>query len=198
MDNPTKKLILDGLVVYHTTECTMQDAFKSIEGMSSSQYYRKKEANPDEIERLNRQALVLAQGKLNADYAAYQARSLVQSKEIQTRAAEAILEALPRLAQMAKGESITVPGEEGEDRVITVYPRDSTEAMFRLQQLARGGILPEHVSGPVAEVTPPLPLLPAAVSPRFKSLTAESVDGTRVTLTVEPPDVVDGAFVEVD
>ena len=105
---------------------------------------------------------------------------------------EALLEAIPKLIRIAKGEPRVIYDEvKGREKVLYVYSRDQLEAMHLLQSLAKVGVLPENYQPEIvfpAKKEPKgldllLPLLPIRTD--FSSVTVQKPDGTLFTARVD-------------
>ena len=139
------ELIEEALVLYYTgKKRTMIDAFSSVIGMSHGTYYSLKKEHPDEITDIIRSARVIAADERSDIEIAFSAEQLDVSIEVQRRAAEIIGESLPELQRIAMAVHSTYTDTVREiEKTIAVYPRDQLGAITILQQLARGGTLPE-------------------------------------------------------
>ena len=96
--------------------------------------------------------------------------------------------------------------EDGERKVKIVipYPRDVAACAKLLQEVARGGVLPERpatLPTPSAQTEEPparIPRLPVlGVDSDFRRVTATAADGTQYTAEVKPGDVIEAKAEEV-
>jgi len=112
---------------------------------------------------------------------------------------------LPRLGSIARGKvQVYDLGETDRDgsrktRSVLAYPRDVVAAGKLLQELARGGVLPENYRPPSLESVanrneegPREPMIPVlGIGTDFTRVTATAIDGTEFTAEVIPGKVID-------
>ena len=89
-------------------------------------------------------------------------------------------------------------------RTVVIYPRDKLAAIKQAQELARGGVLPEHYAANLSAaenvddekaLDPLTALMP--VRTNFSQITATAPDGTKITATVEREgEVIEGEIEE--
>jgi len=193
------------LVSYYTQGPPIADAFDQVQAGLVDRYYRRKKKFPDEIERINRQARREAAEQSAGDRQAADAEAIIFSAELQRRARQALMESLPRLGSIARGEvqvyDLGETDRDGSPKVkrIIAYSRDIVAAARLLQELARGGVLPENYRPPSLEPVadrdeegPREPMIPVlGIGTDFTRVTAITPDGTEYTAEVRPGVVVD-------
>jgi hypothetical protein len=151
------------------------------------------------MEDISREAKAEAYKDRDDKQVAFDAEQFDVSVHLQRMAFVYLMESLPKIADIATGEAREVK-VHGKKKVIVPYPRDQNEAVRILQQLARGGVLPEGAPGRVSQMLGEpdaggresrLPVLP--ISAEFTSVVAKAADGT--TVTVEQGDIIEGEVV---
>jgi hypothetical protein len=190
------------LVLYYTGQVTsIQDAVAQVGDLGRTTFYKYKGECPAEFEAIVREAKAEAFKAKDDKQIAFDAEQFDVSVRLQREAFAYLLDALPGIASIAKGEVREVKAG-GKKKVIVPYPRDQNEAVKILQQLARGGVLPD--SSQVTRLLDQpgdkksetrLPALP--VSAQFTSVVARTADGT--TVTVERGsgvDIIEGEVID--
>ena len=158
---------------------------------------------PDEIKRIDQQARRRAASEIAGDKLAADTQAIRFSAEVQREAREALKEALPHLASIARGEVFVVDlGDRDKDgnpvlKRIIPYPRDVVAAVSVLRDIAREGVQPQHYRLPsveleVEEEEPRKPMIPVlGIGADFTRVTATRPDGTKFTAEVKPGDVIE-------
>ncbi len=192
------------LVLYYSGQATsIQAAVERVDGMGRTMFYKHKKDHPDEFEAISREAKAEAFKIKNDKQIAFDAEQLDVSVYLQRMAFAYLIESLPKIADIAKGEAREVE-VKGKKKIIVPYPRDQNEAVKILQQLARGGVLPESASGRIWQMLGEsdedssnesrLPVLP--ISAEFTSVVAKAADGTTVTVERGGGDIIEGEVVD--
>jgi hypothetical protein len=167
--------------------------------MGRTTFYKWKGDYPDEFDVISREAKAEAYKERDSKQVAFDAEQFDVSVQLQRMAFEYLIDSLPHIADIARGEAREVK-VKGRVKVIVPYPRDQNEAVKILQQLARGGVLPEGAPGRVAQILGEpadegdkesrLPVLP--ISAEFTSVVAKAADGTTVTVERGSADIIEG------
>ncbi len=188
------------LVLYYSGRATsIQDAVAQVPEMGRTSFYKWKGDYPVEFDAISREAKAEAYKEKGDKQVAFDAEQFDVSVQLQRMAFEHLLASLPQIADIAKGEVRKVD-VDGKTKVIVPYPRDQNEAMKILQQIARGGVLPESAVGRMVQAAGDsdeddkqsgLPVLP--ISAEFTSVVAKAADGT--TVTVERGEVIEGEVI---
>jgi len=185
--------------------------------VSDSTYYRWRDSHPEVINEIEKVAKTAAFLEQEGDNMAFRAEQLQQSREIQLSAMKKLKDTgiIDTMADVALGVIRTIDmGEDRDPKVVVPYPRDQVEAVRRLQELARGGVLPEHMGDSyeflqrlmyspdekeeeVEEEVLTLQHLGLGITPEFTKITAQTADGTTYTASVEKPSIVEGEVNEV-
>jgi len=197
-----RQAILDSLLVRYTQNLSLEAAFKKVGSMSRSTYQRLLRRFPDAVRDADAEAREIVHRQLRSEQLAFTTAQMAHSRDIQDRAADLIKEGLPLLGQIVRGEVRTVQIGDEEKQIIA-YPRDSLKAMEILQNLARGGVLPEGdlpFQQSAEEPQQPRAVLPPLIGggTSFTKVTAETADGQTFTASVKSPDVINGEVVEVE
>ncbi len=189
------------LVLYYSGRAaSIQDAVAQVDGMGRTTFYKLKGDYPIEFEAISREAKAEAYKEKGDKQVAFDAEQFDVSVQLQRMAFEHLMDSLPKIADIAKGEVRKVD-VDGKTKIIVPYPRDQNEAMKILQQIARGGVLPESAPGRVGQMLGEpdeddkqsgLPVLP--ISAEFTSVVAKAADGT--TVTVERGEVIEGEVID--
>jgi hypothetical protein len=215
-NTPTKNIshnereaFYEALSLYYTQGPPITRAFDQVEAGLIDRYYRRKKSFPDEIRRIDREARRMATEEIAGDQQAAAARAMRHSHEIQRRAREMLIKALPHIASIALGEvQVYETGEvdkDGKPKVkrMVPYPRDILAAIKVVQDLARYGVLPKGYSPPsleaeMEEEKPKGPMIPfLGIGSDFRKVTATMPDGTEVSAEVKPGDFIDAEAEEL-
>ncbi|MCP4539463.1 MAG: hypothetical protein GY832_20185 [Chloroflexi bacterium] len=191
------------LVLYYTGQATsIQDAVAKVPEMGRTTFYRYKKDFPIEFDVISREAKAEAYQERDDKQVAFDAEQFDVSVKLQRMAFEGLIEALPGIVSIAKGEERDVTAK-GKQKTIVPYPRDQNEAAKILQQIARGGVLPESAVGRIGQMIgepdegddkeSKLPVLP--ISAEFTSVVAKAPDGTTVTIERGGTDILEGEVV---
>jgi hypothetical protein len=193
------------LVLYYSGQAvSIQAAVEQVDGIGSTTFYKYRGDYPDEFEAISREAKAEAYKERDSKQVAFDAEQFDVSVQLQRMAFEYLLESLPHIADIAQGKPRDVKSG-GKKKTIVPYPRDQNEAVKILQQLARGGVLPESTPGKVAGMIgepdegnkeSKLPALP--ISAEFTSVVAKAADGTTVTVERGSGDIVEGEVISDD
>lgn len=176
---------------------------------SSATYYSWKKKHPEAVEAIEHEARVAALVETDGDNIAFRASQLRASREVQVDAILKLKKAgiIDALADIALGQVRLVEmGPDEEPKRIIPYPRDQVEATRRLQELARGGVLPESADVTMEFIErmlrkdaaqeekgqTTLQKLGLGVTPEFTKITAETADGRVYTAEVSDSLVVEG------
>jgi len=197
-----RQAIEDALFAYYAGEQhTISEALTTTKGTGVGTYYQRRKDFPDEILGIQKTARLKAREFIAGQRQALDAEAIAASKELQANARKALQEGLESLAIIARGEmreySLDDKERDGTQKVKTIlpYPRDIVGAMKILQELARGGVLPEgNTILPPEYATeeqrePMIPIL--GIGADFTRVTATAMDGTQYTATVTPGVVID-------
>jgi len=214
--NPRVALAIESaLTRYFKGLATKKEALSEEEGCSEGTYYTWRKEHPDLIQAIEDQARLKGLKAQRGEDIAFEARQKRRSHFVQEYAMEiledvAVMEAMHSIVL---GETRLVRQGE-EEKYITAYPRDQIEALRRIQEIARGGTLPE----PRAEALEFLDRVPVenerwgrkekeeeeeksgttleeigfGASTRFTKITAETADGRKLTAEVSQEDVIEG------
>ncbi len=201
-----RESVLAALIVYYKGGCELKAAFKAADGIGYGSYYRLKKVHPDEMRLIDHEARQAAILDRDGAQIAYDSEQLELSRQLQKESAEAMLDALPQIAHLAKGGTLMVKktnkaGEE-ENKLIVIYPRDQLQAMNVLQILAKSGVVPDDLLSPPPkfvgeEEETQVLALPLPVNANFSRIEATRPDGTVITATVERPEIIDVEPVDV-
>lgn len=192
----------EALLLYYTQGPPITKAFDQVEAGLIDRYYRRKKRFPDEIKRIEREARRMAASELAGDKLAADSQAIRFSAVIQREAREGLMEALPHLVSIARGEVHVVDlGEKDRDgnpvlKRIIPYPRDIVAAVSVLLDIAREGVQPKRFRmasvEPDVEEEPRKPMLPVlGIGADFTRVTATRPDGTEFTAEVKSGDVID-------
>lgn len=217
------------LAKYYAGLVQKKEALDEEEDCGVSTYYAWKKAHPDLVQYIEDRARLKALKHQRGEDVAWEARQKRSSHELQEKAIEALKskELIPAMLDVALGghRSLTMmaDGKNGPyEKIYNIisYPRDQVEAVRRLQELARGGALPEAK----AETLEFLDRLTEertdaeyaeeeaedtgtkledigfgmGVGTRFTKITAETADGRTITAEVKDNiDVIEGDSCEL-
>ena len=169
----------EALIQHFLGRGSVKQCIENTSGISESTFYRIRKDHPGLAEAIDNTARGEALYRVDGKTIAYQARQKRLSHEVQERAIEALLD--PRVIQAILDIALGKPRQvevAGETVTMIVYPRDQLKAIALLQDLARGGVLPEtHTS-----FTDILPAMPKKPTRGKKPTTLESI-GVRGSLT---------------
>jgi hypothetical protein len=189
------------LELYYTQGPPIAAAFDQVEAGLIDRYYRRKKKYPDEIERIDREARFIAQREVSGEQFAFESRQLIVSREIQHAAVDNLLELLPVLDGIARGEPRVVDG-----KTVVTYPRDMIAAMSVLCSIARNGVTPESYARATRMLRgtdreekeePREPMIPVlGVNTNFSRVTAVAPDGTEIVAEVKRGDVLEAEVEE--
>ena len=203
-------LIVTALTCYYRGEKKLPEALKDHANMSKSAYYRIKQDHAAIVGDLDRRARVEALLAKSGKQLHLESHLQETSLSIQIDAAKGVLSAIPAVVAIALGESrfVTMTNKAGEEyeKQLPSYQRDIVAAVKLLQELGRGGTLPEvptiYAAGEQdggGGVDPAMLLAPPPHD--FDKVVATAPDGTKLTLERPEnpsPDIVDGEFSEVE
>jgi hypothetical protein len=197
---PVRGILKQVLVLYYSGQAvSIQAAVEQVDGIGRTTFYKYKGDYPAEFEAISREAKAEAYRDRDDKQVAFDAEQFDVSVRLQRMAFDYLIDSLPKIADIAKGEAREVK-VDGKKKVIVPYPRDQNEAVKILQQLARGGVLPESAPSRVSQMLGEpdegdresrLPVL--LISDGFTSVVAKAADGT--TVTVERGDIIEGEVV---
>lgn len=173
---------------------------------SHQTFYRMKSAYPEIVKRIDDSARIDALLEVFGDDIAFRAVQKVISRDVQMQAMLALRDQdiVSAMTTVALGSPRMVDLGNGEAKQIIAYPRDQVEAVRRLQELARGGVLPEEATNLLEligekgeeEKSVTLQQLGLGITPDFTRITAQTADGTTYTAEVKRGDVIEGEFEE--
>ena len=210
------------LVRYFSGLANKCEALDDEDGVSQGTYYTWRQKYPDTIQRIEDAARLKALKNQRGEDIAWESEQKRKSHELQARAIGALMDEqlVPALLEVALGGNrqivITEDGDDGpEERIrnIIAYPRDQVEAVRRLQELARGGALPEAKKDALefldnvteyeegkeeTKTGPTLDDMITGVPAQFTRVTAETADGRKFTAQVEEAEVIEGESHEID
>lgn len=186
------------LASYYKGERSLTEALDIEEGTSTSTYYRLKDEHPSQMEQIDRSArreALLDKAGLQLHI---EGAMMTESLAAQREAAMALLQTIPHLLEIATGRSreVEVTGRDGESytKMIASYPRDMVAAAKLLQEIARGGTLPELPTNFSAadekDDRAPDPSTLLGPGPDFSRIEITTPDGRRLTATVERDDEI--------
>lgn len=191
--------IKDALVLYYSGDAdSIKDAFDQ-SSIARSTYYKYKSDHPDVVDEIEKDALSTAARQVDLVSRSFSNWQVMRSSEIQ-RMATALLSdrrLFDELQHIIFEDHRTVTIND-KDKVIVNYPRDKMEAIKQLQQLARGGVLPEHFVPPQhheERQSAGILNLGEGPSPEFSSIEVTTKDGRRLKASIDDPDIIEG---EVD
>ena len=142
--------VRDALVLYFMGQASKKDAFKQTPGVAFSTYTSWKRSIPQQITPIETEARLIAQEHTSDKALAYSAEQLDLSIYVQRRSAQIIKSHLDKLEDIcaAKHQVVHDPTKD-KDVFVLVYPRDVLGAFKQIQEMARGGVLPEQQLAPV-------------------------------------------------
>jgi hypothetical protein len=192
--NSERDAFRHALELYYTQGPPIAAAFDQVEAGLIDRYYRRKKKHPDEIERIDHEARVIAQREVSGE-------QLIVSREIQHAAVDNLLELLPVLDGIARGEPRVVDG-----KTVITYPRDMIAAMSVLCSIARNGVTPESYARATRMLRgtdreekeePREPMIPVlGVNTNFSRVTAVAPDGTEIVAELKRGDVLEAEVEE--
>lgn len=217
------------LIRYFSGLSKKVQSFEEEDACSISTYYSWRHNYPDLVQAIEDRARLKALKAQRGEDVAWEARQKRRSHNIQEQAIEAMErpEVVGAMLEIVLGGYRTVDledyDEEGNLRAkrynIVSYPRDQVEALKRLQELARGGALPEAKAETLEfldRLSEEKRLLEhqqedeereepedtstkledigfgMGVGTRFTKITAETADGRTITAEVKEADIVEG------
>jgi hypothetical protein len=201
--------IHDALVRYYQGLDAKRDALDDHPGCSSSTYYRWRDSHPEIVHEIELSARREARDRVSNREAAFAAEQSEASRDIQRWAMRALQDTDVRssLIATARGEIEVIERQDGDDKEIIPYPRDRMRAVEILQDLARGGALPEataqylhaeyHESSDDDEGTS-LEDLGTGGNPNFREASGDTPDGRKVSRRINDDDIIEGEFEEAD
>lgn len=206
----TIQAVMHALHEYYSGKGSLTECLDREEECSAATYYRWSSKRPELVQELKALAKEkVAEQRSDAD-TAFLSKQLDISQDIQSQAFLLLQKALPALGEVALGRTREVMIGEGEDqeiKYVVTYPRDQVEAVKRLQELARGGVLPEgwlqklqedFEDKGLEEGAPSLSdLMGTGVPANFKKITAERKDGSSVSVEISDADYIEGEVKDV-
>jgi hypothetical protein len=176
-------------------------AFGQVEAGLIDRYYRRRKKFPDEIDEINKEAQAEAHKERSFEREGFEARHERASWALKEAARRAVLELVPELERIARGEPRHVEIEDAGGTIsyktIIPYPRDQIAAFKALVDSARYGFLPQKIAPPIVSAAETkedehkgglLPIFSA--NPNFKRIEARTPDGKRVVAEVGKPGVM--------
>jgi len=208
MRDGTRRGILDALTAYYKGDCpSYSDAFADTPGISRDTYYRYMREQPELIAEIDEEARALAAKSRGSVQLASDSMLLQESFAIQHQAADELHQAIAHIGRIARGEpsTLTLTNSKGKEYTKVSYPSHASavNAFTALQNVARGGVLPEAIARMVATVPQDdapdqgqqlLPMLGARTD--FTEVTATTPDGTKFTSRIDRGDIVEGEVEE--
>ena len=184
-------LIVTALTAYYRGENKLEEALVVHANVSKSSYYRLKNEHPAIMGDLDRRARIEALLAKSGKQLHLESQLQEVSLEIQAAAAQGVRAAIPAVAAIALGESrfVTMTNKAGEqyEKQLPSYQRDIVAAVKLLQELGRGGTLPEVPTIYASSeddrgdgVDPAMLLAPPPHD--FDKVVATTQDGTKLTL----------------
>lgn len=176
------------------------------ENCSEGTYYTWRKENPALIQRIEDNARLRGLKHQRGEDIAWESRQKRESHLIQEWAIKALKQndIKAALIDLALGNPRTITVGD-EDKHIVPYPRDQIQALELLQELARGGALPEAKKDSLAFLDrlteyeeedrdrgPSLDDFVLGVPTRFSKITAETPDGRKFTAEVTEPNIIEG------
>lgn len=180
-------------------------------GCSPSTYYRWRDKNVELMQTIEDRARLLALKQQRGEDVAWEARQKRLSHGIQEWAIDSLSrrDVQGALIELILGTTRTVMMGD-EERHIVSYPRDQVQALQLLQEIARGGALPESRQGTLEfldripmqdtdeeeEEKPSGPKLDdfiLGIPTQFTKITAETANGRKLTAEVGN-NVVEGEY----
>jgi hypothetical protein len=205
--------IYDALFEFFTTGGSKTKCLD--EHTSHQVYYRMRKSHPEVLQRIEDSARIDALLDTFGDDIAFRAAQKVVSRDVQMQAMLTLRDqnVIGAMADVALGKLREVDMGDGEVKQIVAYPRDQVEAVRRLQELARGGVLPEQAQDLLhllskrgameeeeeiaEEKAVTLQQLGLGITPDFTRITAQTADGTTYTAEVKRGQVIDAEYEEV-
>jgi hypothetical protein len=200
------------LTRYFLGHGTKKECFDQEEDCSDATFYTWREKHPQIVQAIEDNARLRGLKGQRGEDIAFESRQKRRSHEIQEWAIDAFErnDIKAALIDLALGTSRTVMMGD-EEKHIVAYPRDQIQALELLQELARGGTLPEAKKDAlefldrIAETEEEeeehdgttLDDFVTGVPAQFTRITAETADGRKLTAEVSQADVVEGESHEV-
>jgi hypothetical protein len=186
----------EALCHFYLGRGSKKECFDAVNGCSETTYYRLKNEHPDLVAAIDNSARREALYRTNGEDIAFQARQKRRSRAIQEWAIGLLLD--PRVMQATLDIALGIPRQvevDGATMTIIVYPRDQLKAIALLQDLARGGVLPQ-TQGSFTDI---LPVRGKTPSQRKNMTTLESIGafGVRTDLSTITASKPDGQSIKV-
>jgi hypothetical protein len=181
------------------------EVFAQVEPGLIDRYYGRKKAFPAEIAVIEREARDEARKERSFEREGFEAQQERMSWRLEERAGKALLEHLPELLRIARGEPRVVEVPDGDggmmQKTIIPYPRDQIAACKVLLDIARNGILPQGYWARTASAAEDkqdantgrlMPIFGGNTS--FSRIEGTAPDGTKLVINVDgDKDAITGA-----
>jgi hypothetical protein len=203
-----RQAMLDALVRYFLGQGGLVRLLDATDGITATTYYRLRDNFPDDFLLVETEARSLAAKERSSTRVAFESRQENESQDLQEYSLLEYKEIIDQLRSIAKGETYEVETlvnrrvdgdwkQVPEKKTVIPFPRDQVSAAGMLRDIARDGMIPERAYqlaySPGEEVDDdPGGLMPMfSASSAFKRIEAVAPDGTKVTATVDHPEVIE-------